>query len=267
MEQITDPRTLIDTAEAKVTSPLANHDPSRIWARLNHVALNHRALARNGVISDSNDPQCIPYERLAARLARHVSAQGAIRIGLTSATPGCGTSQLAANLALAFAGQSHLRTMLFDFDLRAPALIHMFDLERIGPKFSALAANRRRFDSTALRLTEGLALSLNATPEADPASRLTAPATQSLLDDIQSDFAPHVMLFDLPALFPLPDALMALNLMDGAFIVAQAGHTTASQVDAAERAIREHCTCFGALLTDCVFADPMTPATTVAQHG
>ena len=259
MEQITNPKTMIDTAEAEVPSPLASPDPARVWARLNHVALNHRALARNGVISDSNDPQSTPYERLATRLARHVAKQDAVRIALTSATPGCGTSALVSNLALALAGQSHLRTMLFDFDLRAPSLIHMFDLERIGPRFSALTAGRRRFDSTALRLTDGLALSLNATPETDPATRLTAPATSTLLDEIQSDFAPHLMLFDLPPLFPSPDAIMALNLMDGAFIVAQAGHSTAPEIDAAERAISEHCTCFGTLLTECSFSDPRTP--------
>lgn len=267
MEQITDPKTLIKTAEAETVglSP-PPPKPSQVWSRLNHVALNHRALARHGVISDSTDPQAVPFERLAARLARHVAKSGAVRIGLTSATPGCGTSLLTANLSLALAGQSHLRTLLFDFDLRAPSLIHMFELERIGPKFSALTGDRRRFDSTALRLTDGLALSLNATPEVDPASRLTAPANRALLDEIQADFAPDLMLFDLPPLFPMPEALMALNLMDGAFIVAQAGKSQVPEIDMAERAIAEHCTCFGTILTECRFPETPPHMASVA-HG
>ncbi len=266
MEQITDTKRMIDTAEAEQAPLIAQPDPARAWARLNHVALNHRALARNGIISDSYDPRAVPFERLATRLVRHVSNAGAIRIGLTSATSGCGTSHLAINLALALAGQSHIRTILFDFDLRTPSLIHMFDLERIGPKFSALTASRRNFDSTALRLTDGLALSLNATPESDPATRLTSRATHDLLDQIQEDFAPDLILFDLPPLFPMPDTLMAMNLLDGAYIVAKAGRSTAPQIDAAERAIGEHCTCFGTILTECRFPDPLLHVPEIA-HG
>lgn len=262
MEQITDPKTLIDLAEPEhvaVETPIeALPDPTRAWVRLNHVALNHRALARNGIVSDTHDPRSIPFERLAARLVRHVKKSGATRVGLTTATTGCGTSTLAANLALALAGQANLRTILFDFDLRKPSLIGKFDLERIGPKYSALTAGRRSFDSTALRLSDGLTLSLNATSEPDPATLLTATTTRDLLQDIQNDFAPDLVLFDLPPLFPMPDTLLALSLLDGAYIVAKSGQSTVPEIDAAERAIREHCTCFGTILTDCRFADPLT---------
>ena len=64
----------------------------------------------------------------------------------------------------------------------------------------------------------------------------------------------------MPPMFPMPEALSALDLIDGAFIVARAGKSTAPEVDAAERAIAEHSKSFGVLLNDCQFPDPLVTA-------
>jgi len=252
MEQIID-RALLEQVKRQSTLFQEVDPTARAWARLNQVTLNTPTAARHGIVTDTQDPRGVPYDHLRARLLSQVQSSGHKRIGITAIAPGCGHTAFTMTLALAFADLPDFKTILFDFDLRTPKLITMLGLDQIGPRYSALSGTRRDFDSTALRLTEHFAISLNATPESDPTRLLATTKTQMLLQEIEADLKPDLMLFVLPPLTPHADVLMGLPLIDATLVTAAADKTTLQDVDRAERMVAEHSTCLGVLLNRCRF--------------
>ncbi|EPX77526.1 CpsD/CapB family tyrosine-protein kinase [Litoreibacter arenae] len=257
MEQITNTDTLLRTAQEEQTALQAEPrplDPADSWARLTEAQLDPVVLKRHHIQTTQPGPSAAPYDRLRTRLLSHMRAAGHRRVAITAPTQGCGSSTITANLALSLARQSDLRVMVLDFNLRNPKLIHIFGLSEAGPRFSVLTGQRRNFDSTCLRVDENLGLSLNATALDDAAERLAHGRTANLLDRIERDFAPDIMLFDLAALGPADDAIAALPLVDCALLVARADKSTTREIDDAEHMVAENTTCLGVVLNGCRFA-------------
>jgi Mrp family chromosome partitioning ATPase len=225
--------------------------PDQAWARLTEIRLDPIALARNGLIHDPKRPGCDAIDMLRTRTLRHLQDRKARRIAITSPSQGSGKSTIAANLALSLGRREDLRTILFDFNLRAPVLIHRLGLMNRGPRFSALLNTRRAFDSSTLRLKENLAFSLSATPVDAPAEVLAAKQTKALIAEIEKDFKPDVMIFDLPAIRPGDDAVAGLGLADCALLVARANVDKTDDIDDAEKTINEHTSSLGVVINDC----------------
>lgn len=259
MEQIKNPDEIIRSAQDELEQIDAKlglkdiGDPAKSWARLTETTLDPVVLKRHHVLTEAPSPQSAPFDRLRTRMLAHMRAANHKRIAITAPTVGCGSSTLVANLALSLARQSDLRIMVIDLNLRDPQLIHTLGLREHGPRFSALTGHRRNFDSTCLRVGKNLALSLNATPIADAAEHLAHAKTVALLDQIERDFSPDLMLFDLPPLHPMDDAISGLFLADCALLVARADKSTIAEIDMAERAIAENTTCLGVVLNACRF--------------
>ena len=228
--------------------------PLNAFSELTEATLDPVTLNRHHIKTVKADEASAAYDRLRTRTLRHMRAAGHRRLAITSPTSGCGSSTVTANLAMSIARQDDLRVMVLDFNLRNPGLIHIFGLQESGPRFSVLTGHRRNFDSTCLRIGSNLGLSLNATSMDDAAERLSHAKTTALLDHIERDFAPDVMLLDLAALTPMDDAIAALSLADCALLIARADRSTTAEIDAAERIVAENTTCLGIVMNACRFA-------------
>lgn len=251
MEQLIDAKTLVQTSESIPFRHNTRQGSPRAWARLNRASLNLRHAADHHLALDPQDFKAQRFDIMKTRLLRQVTQNGLRRVGITSSASGCGKSMIVANLALSLSRERDFRTLVFDFNLRAPGLISTFGLERIGPKYSALRSSRRSFDSTAMRLSDTLAISLNGTSEPDACQILSSAHTKRLLAEIEAAFEPDLVLFDLPALFPSADAQVALGMMDAALLVVEAERSTFEEVDAGERTVAEHTKCLGVVLNRC----------------
>lgn len=230
-------------------------DPAKSWARLTQTVLDPVTLSRQHILTQAPSTRSAPFDQLRTRILNHMRTKNYNRIAITAPTSGCGSSTLVANLALSFARQNDLRIVVLDLNLRNPQLIHIFGLVENGPRFSALVGARRNFDSSCLRVGDNLALSLNATAINDAAEHLVHAKTTALINQIERDFAPDLMLFDLPALRPMDDAIAGLSLADCALLVARADKSTVSDIDLAERTIAENTNCLGVVLNSCRFCD------------
>ncbi|PTX57930.1 Mrp family chromosome partitioning ATPase [Litoreibacter ponti] len=258
MEQITHPNEIIREAERTLPEQsfsLGLTDPEHAWARLTPAEVDPVSLQRHNIVTQSPNPTAEPFDQLRTRILQHMAAQGHRKLALTSPTPGCGSSTIVANLALSLARHTDLRVMVFDLDLRSPSLIHMFGLTQTGPRFSALAGHRRNFDSTCLRYGSSLGLSLNASPIEDATEHLASTKTRNLLDYIDAEYAPDLMVFDLPSLRPSDAALAGLSLVDCALLIGHADRSTLEDIDWAERQIADTCEPLGVVLNRCRFAE------------
>lgn len=258
MEQLIDPDAILRNAKEQDARNARAEivDPEKAWSRLSEVSLDPVILERHNLVTQRPSPRSAPFDQLRTRLIHQMQKSAHTKLAITSAHEGAGSSTLAANLALSLSRKSDLRVMLFDLDLRAPSLIHLFGLVEPGPRYSALRHHRRNFDSSCVRLGDTLALSLNATPIDEAAELLSDVKTTALIEHIERDFAPDLMIFDLPALTPMDDACAALAHVECALVVAQADRTTVKELDLAEQLVADRTTCLGVVLNQCRFADP-----------
>ncbi|WP_294613114.1 CpsD/CapB family tyrosine-protein kinase [uncultured Roseovarius sp.] len=208
-----------------------------LWPKLRHVALDARHLTRNRLISATReDPAHVAFDVLRTKLLATLRANGWHRVAITSPTPDCGKSFVAANLAISLSRQASVHTMLMDLDLRRPSLARTLGVSAPGPIASFLTGDATieqqflRPAENALNIGDTLALGLNDRVETYAAELLQSPRTAEVLDDLYARLRPDVVLFDLPPALYYDDVLGFRPQFDGVLLVIGGGHSTAQEV-------------------------------------
>ncbi|MEM9581762.1 MAG: CpsD/CapB family tyrosine-protein kinase [Pseudomonadota bacterium] len=256
MEQITNPREMLDTALrdspprlSETESYATPSDPARAWLRLNEVTLPATA----PVLTNADPAARASFDLLRSRILRQMRKDGVRKLALTSPTRRCGVTTLAANLALSMARQIDMKVMVFDLNLRKPNLVNQFALNATAPRSCVLSGQRRGFDSTCMRVGHNLALSLTTSGDPEPAELLGTTRARALIEQIEREFAPDLILYDLPAVLPQDDVVAASDLYDAALLVARADQSTSDEIDRAERLVAEQKPCLGVIMNGCRF--------------
>ncbi|OLC54829.1 MAG: hypothetical protein AUH92_03335 [Acidobacteria bacterium 13_1_40CM_4_69_4] len=155
----------------------------------------------------------------------------------TSASPSEGKSTTVANLGVAMA-QMGMKTLVWDCDLRSPALNRTFGVPR-EPGFTHVVLGMSRLDDVLHRFSEvflgridmrsmltsaGLEnlciLSAGALPP-NPSELLASPLFSDFIVEVASRF--DVILIDAPPILPVTDAVILSTRVDGVVLVYQLG--------------------------------------------
>jgi len=155
----------------------------------------------------------------------------------TSASPSEGKSTTVANLGVAMA-QMGMKTLVWDCDLRSPALNRVFGVPR-EPGFTHVVLGMSRLDDVLHRFSEvflgridmrsmltsaGLEnlciLSAGALPP-NPSELLASPLFSDFIVEVASRF--DVILIDAPPILPVTDAVILSTRVDGVILVYQLG--------------------------------------------
>jgi len=155
----------------------------------------------------------------------------------TSASPSEGKSTTVANLGVAMA-QMGMKTLVWDCDLRSPALNRIFGVPR-EPGFTHVVLGMNRLDDVLHRFSEvflgridmrsmltsaGLEnlciLSAGALPP-NPSELLASPLFSDFIVEVASRF--DVILIDAPPILPVTDAVILSTRVDGVVLVYQLG--------------------------------------------
>jgi len=225
------------------------------WSGLKEVRLVARDLRRNRIFSEHACTEATPFDMLRTRMLRQMRAEKWRRVAITSPQPGCGKSTLAANLALSFARQPDMRTVLCEIDMRRPALARLLGVWA-PPQFSRVLAGEDAPEDQLLRVGDNLCLALNAEPVTGTSEMLQAPTLPQLLERIERLLAPSVMLFDLPPMLRSDDAMAFLDKVDCALLVVEADVTTMADIDRCERELSEQTNVLGVVLNKLRHMEP-----------
>jgi receptor protein-tyrosine kinase len=154
-------------------------------------------------------------------LLRHAAPEHSMGIAVVGAASGEGRSQLAAELALAFAmlGRS---TLLLDADLRRPRQHALFGIE-LG---DGLAQAIVREEQPKIYGVEGyptLSLVTAGVSPANPLELLSDGRFDALMDDLQHTF--EYIIIDTPPCADYADGLVVATVVGHVLTVHRAGHT------------------------------------------
>lgn len=221
---------------------------AQIWASLPPVPLHPDHIAAGRLrVRPGDDPVGLLYDHLRTRLLHVFSERNWSRVAICSPTRGCGSTTVAANLALSLARRPSCRTVLMDLDLRHPALHDLFGVSEPGIMRQFLTGEDA-VESHFLRIGRNLALGLNGRAERDPAELLQEPGTTAALDHMIGDLRPDAVLFDMPPVLETDDVFGFLPEVDGVVLVADATRTTPAHIRNCEAQIRERSELIGLVL-------------------
>lgn len=230
-----------------VHRPAVIADLDERWAELQSIELDDKQLKRSRIVSASAGQAATPFDILRTKVLLTMRKNEWKRLAITSPTANCGKTTTACNLGLGFSRQRDVRTILFDFDLRRPSIAKALGLTP-AKDISEMLAGDVHFKDQALRFRENVAISCANAPVPDPTSVLLNQVTHGELAEMELQYRPDVMIFDLPPLLDSDDTRAFLREADCALMITKSGKSTVAQVDACEREIADHTNVLGVVL-------------------
>lgn len=221
--------------------------PSASWADLTPLELSTPMLKRNRLVSTQANEEATAFDILRTKVLLMMRKNDWKRLAVTSPTKNNGKTTIATNLALGFSRQPDTRVILLELDLRNPEIAQNLSLPP-GPGISEMLSGQVSFAEQALLYRETVAIAAAREKSTDPTALLVNPTTHKTLAQIETDYAPDLMIFDLPPVLIGDDTRAVLKDVDGVLVVALSQDTTIPQLDSCEREIAEHTNVLGVVL-------------------
>ncbi len=220
------------------------------WPALKQVSLSNEMLRKHRIVGHSVEQQSTSFDVLRTKIVMQMRRLGWTRLAITSPSPNSGKTTIACNLALGLGRQASLRTMLLDFDLGSPSVHRYLGIDRTR-SLSAVLSGEVAFHEHAVCVGENVAVVTSCRPDPDPTRLVMSQQTEVFLDQIQEDYQPDVMIFDLPAILSGDRARAFLKSVDCALIVARAEQTRFNQLDICESEVAESTNVIGVVMNGC----------------
>lgn len=145
--------------------------------------------------------------------------------------------------------------------MRSPSLHKIFGVSDTGAIGDMLRgdiapeAHLQGFAPNTISAGSHVALGFNGIVEPYAAELLQDPSTQAVFEDIEKQFNPTVMLFDLPPALLNDDVIAMRPHIDALLIVAAGGSTKANDIKETERRLGEKIPLLGVILNKAENAD------------
>ena len=222
-----------------LTAPLNGVYPTAgdLWDSLPPLPVDPVMLERNLVITAARtDPAHAAFDVLRTRLVQALSDNGWHRVGITSPTRDCGKTFTAVNLAITLSRYDNCRTVLLDMDMRNPSVAKVLGTgttSAMGDYLRGTVPTRsflQRIRQNGQNIGGNLAIGLNCRVEPYAAELFQYPKTAEVLDQMQEELNPDVVLFDLPPALAQDDVIAFRPQFDCILLVIGGGITTAKDV-------------------------------------
>ncbi|MEO1536106.1 MAG: CpsD/CapB family tyrosine-protein kinase [Pseudomonadota bacterium] len=229
-------------------------DVTSRWQALNTFEPSAAHMQKFRIHANKASSEAQHFDILRTKLLLEMRRNDWTRIAVTSATPGCGKTTTACNIIAGLGRQPELRGMLFDFDLRRPSVAQLFGAKP-PHSLAALLNDEVTFPDHALRWHENTCISMTTKVVSDPAKLILRSRTIEIIDTLQDEYRPHLMLFDMPPVLVSDETRGFLKNVDAAIIIAASESTSLAQVDEAEREIAQYTNVAGIVLNKCRFVE------------
>ncbi len=175
------------------------------------------------------------YKILRTQVFQRLREKGWNSLAITSPGANEGKTLTAINLAISLAMEVNYTVLLVDADLRCPSVHRYFGIEPEYGLSDYLTADKA-LSELLVHPEEipGFVILPGGRPVANSAELLNSPKMARLVEELKTRYPSRIVLFDLPALLSLADALAFTPYVDAALLVIEDGKT---QVDDVKKAI------------------------------
>jgi protein-tyrosine kinase len=215
-------------------SPVSETARKQVW-QPKQVELDPEHLEQHRVISFAmNDQTHIAFNLLRTKIHRTMKEKGWSTVAITSPTPECGKTMVAANLAFSLSRQTGCKTVLIDLDLKKPKLSRMLGVTTDCPIYQYLR-EEAHLDRCFVQVTENLIVGCNDRAAGYSSELMLHGKFEHMLLEVRDVLRPRIMLFDLPPILSGDETIAFLPKVDCCVLVIESGVTTRAQIEECER--------------------------------
>ncbi len=211
-------------------------------------------LRRSRILAYQACHEAAPYDMMRTKLMQQMRKNDWRRLAMTSAAPGSGKTMTCLNLAFSLARQNDLKIMVIELDMRRPSMAKALGMQE-PLQFSEALAGRDVAERHMVRYGSNLVFALSQNSTRHSAELLQGTIAAGVLDSIEANYKPDIMIFDLPPLMASDDTMAFLDQIDCAMLLVEAGKTRPDHVDKCEQDLAARTNILGVVLNKCRFLD------------
>jgi len=212
-------------AHADVFSPRGA--PTQIhYTQTRIIRVDPEVLRRNRVITGTSDAGVVDaYRMLRTRVLQQLNADGWKSLAITSPGPSEGKTLTAVNLALSLAMEVNHTVLLVDLDLRRPTVHRLFGYEPESGVADYLFSDMPLSNVLFTPSVERLVVLPGNTRWDNSSEMLSMPRTREMVEEITKRYPERIVLFDLPPVLMVDDALAFAPFVDAFLLIVEEGET------------------------------------------
>ena len=208
---------------------------TKVQKSSNEILQNNRLIA-----GFHDDPRSTPFRILRTQVLQALQQNNWNTIAVTAPHSRAGKTFVSANLAISLSLISNQTVLLVDLDMRNPSIHKYFGLE-VEHGIYDYFANSIPLETILINPgLERLVLLPGSTPTRKSSELLASSKAQDFISDIKQRYSSRIVIFDLPPLIGMDDALVVLPRVESTLLVVEANRTTAADVTKSMKILEDH---------------------------
>jgi len=245
-------RKIVDSARPVVDSSRTDRgdaedkDHSAItYSNTRTISVSPDTMLENRLVAGiKGHPQADTFRVLRTKIMYKMNQAGINTIAVTSPSKGSGKSMVAANLAVSLSLEVNHTVLLVDMDLRRPSIHNYFGFQPEHGLADHLSGDMEISSLLVHPSIERLVLLPSGNPVQHSSELISTPMMADLMEDITSRYASRIIIFDLPPLLHIDDALIFLPKVQSSLLVVEEGVNAPVEVKESLRLL-EHTSLLG----------------------
>lgn len=214
------------------TNQDAGHDSLQIrYSRTKVQPVTLDTLRENRIIAAfPDDPHSAPFRILRTQVLHELETHNWNTLGITAPHSGAGKSFVAVNLAISLSLITSQTVLLVDLDMRKPSIHEYFCLDiEIG--ITDYLVDDKPLEDILINPGFERLVILPGTKSTNESSELLASRKcKHLMNELKSRYESRIVIYDLPPLLGMDDALVAVPRLDTTILVVEANKTTSADL-------------------------------------
>jgi len=203
------------------------------------VPLDPAVLEQNRVVAHTKtDKRSGYFDILRTQVLQKMRTSNAKTLAITSPSPECGKSLISINLAYSIAQNTSDSVLLVDFDLRRPTIAKYLGLSEEPSLFDYLQGTASLEDTLINPDTPRLVVLANNRPIINASETLASEQIANFIKEVGERYPERVVIFDLPPLLNVDDAMVVVPNVDATLLVVTAGLSKPADVRECRRLLK-----------------------------
>jgi len=214
--------------------------PNVRYSRTKVVSVSAQALEENRLVAALPDHELTDvYRILRTRVLQSMNSNRWNALAITSPATGCGKTLTSINLAISLAREVNRTVLLADFDLRSPSIHRYFDYKpELG--LSDYLFNDAPLDEMLFSPSiERLVILPGRESVHNSSEMLRSPKMVQLVEELKGRYTDRLIIFDLPPILALDDALAFAPYTDAMLMIAENGATKREDLEMALEILKD----------------------------
>jgi protein-tyrosine kinase len=196
------------------------------------VKLRLEHLEKNRIVAfNKNDPKSMVFDLLRTHVLQKMEENGWRTLAITSPTPEAGKTVVAINLAMSIAQQTNKTAMLVDFDLRRPKIGTYLGIPMEKSLNDLLDGTAELSDVLVNPDIPRLVVLPTRDPVKNSSETLSSKKIADLIKDMRERYKSRIVIFDLPPVLVIDDAIALLPQIDCVLMVVANGMSTKREIE------------------------------------